>query len=53
MVARGADMAEVALAEGIDAAVNRFHASPPGARARARRERQNGADGETSDEAPD
>ena len=36
MVARGADMAEVALAEGIDAAVNRFHASPPGARARAR-----------------
>ena len=53
MVARGADMAEVALAEGIDAAVNRFHASPPGARARARRERRDGAEGEASDEAPE
>jgi peptidyl-tRNA hydrolase, PTH1 family len=42
MIARGADMAEAALAEGIDAAVNRFHASPPGARARARRERREG-----------
>ena len=53
MGARGADMAEVARAEGIDAAVNRFHASPPGARARARRERRDGAEGETSDEAPE
>jgi PTH1 family peptidyl-tRNA hydrolase len=40
MVARAADMAEVALADGIDAAINRFHASPPGARAKARRERR-------------
>ena len=40
MIARGADMAEAALAEGFEPAVNRFHASPPGARARARRERR-------------
>jgi PTH1 family peptidyl-tRNA hydrolase len=40
MVARAADMAEAALAEGFEPAVNRFHASPPGARARARRERR-------------
>jgi hypothetical protein len=33
-------MAEAALAEGFEPAVNRFHASPPGARARARRERR-------------
>lgn len=40
MIARGADMAEAALADGIEAAINRFHASEPGARARARRERR-------------
>mgnify|MGYP002780790633 FL=1 len=40
MVARAADMAEVALAEGMEAAINRFHASEPGERARARRERR-------------
>jgi peptidyl-tRNA hydrolase, PTH1 family len=44
MIACGADMAEAVLGEGIDAAVNRFHASPPGARARARRERREGAE---------
>jgi peptidyl-tRNA hydrolase, PTH1 family len=43
MIARGADMAEAALAEGFEPAVNRFHASPPGARARERRERREGA----------
>jgi PTH1 family peptidyl-tRNA hydrolase len=43
MVARAADMAEAALGEGIEAAVNRFHASPPGARARARRAGREGA----------
>src|SRR5262245_66622507 len=43
MIGRAADMAEAALADGIEAAVNRFHASPPGERARARRERREGA----------
>lgn len=43
MVARAADMAEVALAEGMEAAINRFHASEPGGRARARRERREAA----------
>jgi PTH1 family peptidyl-tRNA hydrolase len=43
MIARAADMAEAALAEGMEPAVNRYHASPPGERARARRARR--ADG--------
>jgi peptidyl-tRNA hydrolase, PTH1 family len=43
MVARAADMAELALAEGAEDAINRFHASSPGARARARRERREDA----------
>ena len=43
MIARAADMAEAALAEGFESAVNRFHASEPGARARARRERRQAA----------
>src|SRR5262245_14219148 len=43
MIGRAADMAEAALADGIEAVVNRFHASPPGERARARRERREGA----------
>ena len=51
MVARAADMAEVALAEGMDAAISRFHANPPGARARARRERREGTAGEEREEA--
>jgi PTH1 family peptidyl-tRNA hydrolase len=49
-IARAADMAQAALAEGIDAAVNRFHASPPGTRARARRERRDGADAVAGEE---
>lgn len=36
MIALGRDMAEVAVAEGMDAAIARFHAREPGARARAR-----------------
>lgn len=40
MVARAADMAEVVLAEGMPAAINRFHASEPGTRAQARRVRR-------------
>ena len=40
MVARAADMVEVALAEGMPAAIERFHASEPGARARRRHERR-------------
>lgn len=46
MVARAADMAEVALTEGMESAINRVHASPPGARARERRERRALEDGE-------
>lgn len=56
MVARAADMAEVALAEGMQAAINRFHASEPGARARARRERREATGAERGAEdaaAPD
>jgi PTH1 family peptidyl-tRNA hydrolase len=40
MVARAADMAELALAEGMPAAIERFHAQEPGARARARADRR-------------
>lgn len=40
LIARAADMAEVALAEGMPAAIERFHASEPGERARARSERR-------------
>jgi PTH1 family peptidyl-tRNA hydrolase len=43
MVARAADMAEAALAEGMEAAINRFHASEPGERARMRRARREAA----------
>ena len=32
MISRAADMVELALAEGIDAAIARFHAREPGAR---------------------
>ena len=40
MVARAADMVEAALAEGMPAAIERFHASEPGSRARRRHERR-------------
>jgi PTH1 family peptidyl-tRNA hydrolase len=53
MVGLAADMAEAALADGIDAAVNRFHASPPGARARARRERREGEEEGGPETAPE
>ncbi len=40
LIARAADMAEAALADGMPAAIERFHASEPGERARARSERR-------------
>ncbi len=43
MIRRAADMAEVVLAEGMGPAVERFHASEPGARAQARHERREAA----------
>lgn len=49
LIARAADMAEVALADGLDAAIARFHASEPGAKARERirrREERRAAEGE-------
>lgn len=48
MIARAADMAEGALADGMESAINRFHAGAPGARARARRDRREGGE-----QAPD
>jgi peptidyl-tRNA hydrolase, PTH1 family len=53
MVARAADMAEVALAEGMAAAIERFHASEPGARARARNERRAAARPAAGEQADD
>lgn len=50
LIARAADMVEVALAEGMPAAMERFHASEPGARARARQARRD-AQAATGDEA--
>jgi PTH1 family peptidyl-tRNA hydrolase len=43
LIGRAADMAECILGEGVDAAVARFHASPPGERARRRAERREAA----------
>ncbi len=40
MITRGLEMTEVAIAEGMDAAIARFHAAPPGHRAARRRERR-------------
>jgi PTH1 family peptidyl-tRNA hydrolase len=40
MIRRGADMVEAVLADGMAAAIERFHASEPGARAKARGERR-------------
>jgi peptidyl-tRNA hydrolase, PTH1 family len=53
MIARAADMAEAVLAEGFEPAVNRFHASPPGARSRSRRERREGGGEEPGEDAPE
>jgi len=49
MIARAVEMTEVALAEGIQAAIDRFHAREPGARARARRARRELAGAEEAD----
>lgn len=38
LIARGADMAEAAAADGLAEAIARFHSRPPGARAARRRE---------------
>ncbi len=43
MIGRAADMAEVALSEGMPAAIERFHASEPGSKARERSERREAA----------
>jgi len=43
VIDRAADMIEVALAEGMPAAIERFHASEPGSRARVRSERREAA----------
>jgi len=40
LLARGLEMTEAVLADGMDAAIARFHARPPGERARARAERR-------------
>ena len=40
MIARGVEMAELALADGMEAAIARFHASEPGSRSAGRRERR-------------
>lgn len=61
MIRRGADMVEAVLADGMPAAVERFHASEPGARAAARAERRETArqargeagDAERADAGPD
>ena len=46
MIARGVEMAELALAEGMDAAIARFHAAEPGSKSRERRERRERAEHE-------
>lgn len=45
MVGRATDMVELALAEGMETAIERFHAAEPGSRARARHERREAARG--------
>lgn len=46
-------MTEVAIAEGMEAAIARFHAKAPGSRARTRREEPAESDESRRDEAPD
>ena len=54
MVARGADMVETILAEGMAATIERFHAGEPGSRARSRHERREaGRAGEADAERAD
>lgn len=52
MLAEALAMTEVTVADGIDVAIARFHASEPGSRARERRERRDGAD-DVADAADD
>jgi len=52
MLERGVAMVEAALAEGIDAAIARFHAAEPGSRARERQARRGSAAGGGPDVAP-
>ena len=51
LLERGLAMTEAVLADGMESAVARFHARPPGERARARAERR--ADREGAEPAPD
>lgn len=53
LLERGLQMTEVVLAEGIDAAIARFHARPPGAKARARAERRGTDDGAAGQPPPE
>ncbi len=48
LIERGADMARVALVDGLESAIDRFHAREPGSRA-ARRRRVSDADGDSRD----
>ena len=50
MISKAADMAEVALADGMEAAISRFHAQPPGEHARERAARRAAAS--TPDASP-
>lgn len=53
LVADGVAMAQAAMADGIEAAIARFHSRPPGERARQRHERSaSPADADTGDAAP-
>lgn len=49
LLARGLEMTEAVLADGMDAAIARFHARPPGEKARARAERRAEAQGAAPD----
>jgi PTH1 family peptidyl-tRNA hydrolase len=51
MLADALAMTEVTIAEGIDAAIARFHAAEPGSRARERRERRDGPEEDAFGEA--
>jgi peptidyl-tRNA hydrolase, PTH1 family len=46
MISRGVEMAEAVIAEGIDAAIARFHAAEPGSKARERQARREDAEPE-------
>lgn len=52
MITRAADMAEVALADGMATAIERFHAAEPGSRARERSERREATQGLEADADP-